>query len=275
MQSPGGWIIVLVALWVWSEVDEFPTKTIKYGSHAVEFVRNIGQGFEGGAREVISLKETYACILKPVVFAGCFNPFGHDINGQALANMLDTREYALFDKILMDARDQLPVQLDNVWLVLDQQCQSGVTRAEIVNGCFEAEVLYDLQVLEQVAVIDQAFIFDDLEDDIPHRDAALQGCLERGCDAHIHFVHAGGGHIQIQLAGNFEAAGEVNGLLTADLVEFCEIIPGDLCKHRSGRLAVWPADKGFVGNDLAVVDVHNGLECKAEFKADLTCFFQR
>jgi len=242
---------------------------IKCESHVVEFVRDIGQGFEGGTREVISLKEADACILKPVVFAGRFNPFGYDINGQALADMLDAREHTLFDRILMDARDQLPVQLDKVRLVLDQQSQSGVTRAEVVDGRFESEILYDLQVLEQVAVIDQAFVFDDLEDDVSHRDAALQGSLERGCDAHIHFVHAGCGHVQVQLAGNLETAGEMNRLLTADLVEFGEVIPGDLCKHRSGRLAARTADKRLVGNNLPVVDIHNGLERKAEFKTKI------
>jgi len=183
--------------WCVQRADLKPTEA---GSHAEDSVGYIWQGFEGGFRKKVPLKEANVCILQPVIFVGCFNAFGNDVDGQAFADLRDAVEDALFHIILMDACDQFSVEFDKVRLILHQQGQSGMTRAEVVDGGFESEILYDLQVFEQVAVVDQAFRFEHFKNDVLDGYAALYGGAEGGCDAHIHLVDAGGGHVEVQQA---------------------------------------------------------------------------
>jgi hypothetical protein len=232
----------------------------------IDFVGHIRQGFEGRTGEVIALEDADTGFAEPAIFASVFDPFSNNFYGEAVTDLLDAGEDALLDEIPLDVPDQMAIELDVIGLVFHQQFQPGIASPEIVDGGGETELLNGAQVLDQVALLSEALGFEQFEDDVLSGDAAIDGGLEGGSDAEVHFKDALGGQVEVEALGDVEATGEVDGFAAAELIEAMKILAVDLGEDRGGGLSVRATHKGFVGNDLPVADVDNGLKGEAEIK---------
>jgi len=88
--------------------------------NAEGFIGHIRQGHESRTGKIIAPEDADAGCVQPVIFRSIFNPFGHDFNGQLVADMLDAGKDTLLDKILPDGTDQNTVEFDVIRLVLRQ-----------------------------------------------------------------------------------------------------------------------------------------------------------
>jgi hypothetical protein len=234
--------------------------------HLVGYLR---QRLEGRPGKIEALEEGHAVIPQPVILARLLHSFCHDIDGKAFADLGDARKHALLDRAVMDVTDQLPVELDIVRLVFDQQLQAGITRPEIVDGGPEAKVLDELQVFDQVALVGQVVGFQHLEDDVLHRDAAVDGGLESGGDIQVDLVKSPRREVQAEQVGDLQLASQVDGFAPQHFVEPGEVRERHLGEHRRRGLSVRPAHQGFEGHDFPVGCVHNGLKGETEVETDI------
>ena len=179
--------------------------------------------------------------------------------------------YGLPGRVMVDAAQQVHIELDDVGAKIGQQAEARVTGTKVIDRRLEAERLIVIDDAANMAVIQHLLHLGELEHDLLDGKEMLAGRLQGGADAALRAVDRIGQKVDAQHTPHLEPGGQRDGLDPAQLVEAVAIAVVDPGNHALRRLVVEPPHQRLVAEDGALAAIDDGLKGHGEVEVEI-CF---
>ena len=237
------------------------------GSKAGEI--HLGQGFEAGAGEQVALHQADTHLPQADhLFAG-LDPLRQRGDLQLRKQRQTVAHDGLPGRVLVDAAQQVHIELDDIWQKIGQQVETRVTGAKVIHRRLEAKRLIVIDDAANMLVIQQLLHLGQLEHDLLDGEVVLAGGLQGGADAALRAVDRIGQKIDAQHPLHPESGRQRDGLDAAQLIEAIAIAVVDPGNHRVRRFVVEPPHQRLIAEEGAVAAIDDGLEGHGEIEVEI------
>ena len=226
------------------------------------------EGFEGGTRKKVSLKEANILVGQPRVLGDGFNAFGNHVDAEFETPEADGANDSLTRSGAFDTAGQPHVEFDLIGLEVGEQVEAGIGRAKVVYGQPDAERAHFVHEAGEMGAASDDIGLRDFEDDAVYRDTGPLGGLDGGVNRPRIGVEALGEEIQVERAIDAEASGECDRFRARGLIEEVQAERRDLVEDLPGGLVPCAANQGFPGDDFARDGIDDRLKGEAESRVD-------
>ena len=223
--------------------------------------RQVGAGLSRrvllGPAEQVTLHQVQAHLGQHGQFLAEFNALGDDLGAGGLGHLQDGADELALHRVLVDAVDEVAVDLHVVGAQLRPQAQAGIARTQVVQGDGEAHGAVVVQGgVEQGEVIGGG-VLGEFDDHLARRDAESLQHLQ-GAARLVGRVQQGfGGDVEEQLAVELQLMEAGAGALAAGHLQFAQ--PSGVTGHgEQGDGGVQRAVGGAAGQGLVAEDAPLG-----------------